>query len=113
MVRLCALLIVVAVINSCVPPKKFYEMESNYKTYYEKSKKDDVTIADLRKVNGEYLMENLSLEQDTLRLFYSYEKLLKKHQEVTEFTSLQLANSQRLLKDKSAEVTKKSRMPEI
>lgn len=105
MIILC--LLIVLLINSCVPPKKFYEMESNYKTYYEKSKKDDVTIANLKKVNGEYLMKNLSLEKDTLKLFYSYDKLLKKYLELSEFSSVQLANSQRLLKDKNVEIVKK------
>ncbi len=98
-------LIVINAIASCVPAKRYYEMDSSYKKMQATMRSDSSEIKRLRDANGDQLMKLLSLSEDSIRLHYAFDSLMNKHQEVSYIGSVELANAKRELDNKDLEVT--------
>lgn len=107
MIRVGLFLIVFGVFFSCVPAKKFAEIETANKKLTAQQTMNDSIIAHLRKDNSRYISTNVALQRDTLRLHYAYEKLSKSYRDITQTGSLELAQAHRLLDDKNVESIKR------
>lgn len=97
--------LIVSVIYSCVPAKKYYEIESNNKYYVNKLEKDSLKISKLTQVNGHHMMRILSLKRDSIKYHYGYDSLFNAYKRTTEMGKMRIANIQRELTNRDIEVT--------
>ncbi len=94
-------------VASCVPAKRYYEMESSHREMVAAQKSDSAEIKRLRDINGEQLMGLLSLSEDSIHMHYAYDSLMNRHLAVSYSGSIELANARRELDNKDFEVTQK------
>ena len=96
--------LILSVLGSCVPARKYYEIEANNKYYVDKNNKDSVKISKLVKDNGTQIMRILSLKRDSMKYHYDYDSLYNAYRKNTETGKLQIANIKRELNNRDIEV---------
>ena len=97
--------LVALMVSSCVPARKYYQIEGDNKYYVDKVKRDSVKLSKLTQVNGDQLMHILSLKRDSIKYHYDYDSLYIAYKKTDEIGKIKIANIKRELNNRDIEVS--------